>query len=249
MIKRLTTLAVLVFSTQVIRAQETEVQADTTSFSIGFNGTGSLNKTGGNTAYVFNNGLRFGMIRNRFDLSTGGTWIYGENGIEKTNNDFSFFADLSYLKGYKRVYYWGLTTYDKSFSLKIADRLQAGGGVGFTVADRDHFRLVITDGPLYEKTALREQDKYGRLHYETLRNSFRIKFLFEWADRFVLDGTDYIQNSLSDGNDYIIRSVTNLSIKLYKSLNLKTTLTYNRLNLTGTENLLFTYGISFDKEF
>lgn len=237
----------LILIGQVSRAQEAET--DTISYSFGFNGTGSLNKTGGTTAYVFNNGVRFGMIKDYFELSTAGSWIYGENGVSKTNNDFSFVVDLSYLKGHNRVYYWGLGTYDKSYSLKIADRFQAGGGVGFTVADKKHFRFVITDGPLYEKTALRAQDKYGRLHYETLRNSFRIKFLLEWADRFVLDGTDYIQNSLSDGDDYIIRSVTNLSMKLYKSLNLKTTLTYNRLNLTGTENLLFTYGISFDKVF
>lgn len=222
---------------------------DSTSYNLTFSGTGNLNKTSSGTSYIFNNALRFNIEKEKLEMNSGLNWIYGEDAVKKTNNDFSAFVDMSFLKSKHRFYYWGLANFEKSFSLKIENRLQAGAGLGYNAHDTKTFRLVLTNGILYEVSDLLTPDKYGREHYETLRNSFRIKFRLLIKDRVVIDGSDYIQNSFSDKNDYIIRSNTNVSVKLNKWLSFTTALTYNRLNLTGTENLLFNYGLRLETWF
>jgi hypothetical protein len=82
-----------------------------------------------------------------------------------------------------------------------------------------------------------------------MRNSFRVKFRFAIKDLFIIDGVDFLQNSLSDKSDYNIRSNTTLSFKIKKWLSVTTAVTYNKLNLTGSENFLFSYGVSMEKYF
>ena len=65
----------------------------------------------------------------------------------------------------------------------------------------------------------------------------------------VLDGTDFLQNSLSKSDDYIVKLISNLSFKLNKLLSLTSSATYNKLNLTQKENLLITFGLSLEKYF
>jgi hypothetical protein len=65
----------------------------------------------------------------------------------------------------------------------------------------------------------------------------------------VIDGSNFLQNSLDRKQDYIIRSTTNLSFKLQKWLSLTTSLNYNRANRTQSENLLLTYGLTVEKYF
>jgi hypothetical protein len=222
---------------------------DGTHYLFQFRGTGNINKTNDGSSFLFNNGFRFSINRDKLELNTNGGWIYGEDAVSKTNNDFSFLADLNYLKDQQKLYYWALTTYEKSLSLKINDRFQIGGGLGFTASNTETFNLIISDGLLYENTKNMEPDTYGRETYEVLRNSFRIKFRISIKDRLILEGNNFLQNALEDRHDYIVKSATSASVKLNKWLSLTTTLLYNRLNLTGTENLMMNYGLSIEKYF
>jgi hypothetical protein len=223
---------------------------DSTNYYVNFAGTGNINKTNDGTSYLMNNVLRFNIRKNNIEVNTTNSYIYGEsNDNVKTNSDFFSIADVNFLKNKQKLYFWGLANYERSLSLKIDGRFQGGAGLGYNLIDRPGFKFLVTDGLLYESTRLREIDKYGRIRYETLRNSFRIKFRLNVKDLMILDGSDFLQNSLSDKNDYIIKSNTTLSFRLRKWLSLTTSANYNRLNLTGTENLLITYGLSMEKYF
>ncbi|MBO9572438.1 MAG: DUF481 domain-containing protein, partial [Chitinophagaceae bacterium] len=152
-------------------------------------------------------------------------------------------------KSSHKLYYWGLATYEKSFSLKVDNRFQIGAGIGYSLLSKPTASLVLSDGLLYETSSLSKADLRGITDYETIRNSFRIKFRFLIKDLIKIEGSDFLQNSLSDGDDYIIKSNTSVSVKIYKWLNLAMVLNYNRQNITATENLLVTYGLTFDRYF
>jgi hypothetical protein len=158
-------------------------------------------------------------------------------------------VDVDLFKTQRKIYYWALAGYEKSYSLNLTGRFQIGGGVGLNIFNDKNAKLVISDGPLYEKSSFRIPDLHGRSGYETVRNSFRVKFRFVIEDLFVIDGVDFLQNSLSDKQDYNIRSNTNLSFKINKWLSFTTAVAYNKLYLTGSENLLFNYGLAVEKFF
>lgn len=223
--------------------------SDSTNYYINYAASGNINKTNDGTAYLFNNTLRFNISKKNLDFTTTNSYVYGENNNTKTNNDFYSIADLNFLRKKQRLYYWALANFEKSFSLKINRRFQGGGGVAYKVVDRENVDVTVSDGILYELSDLRETDKYGRNEYETFRNSFRIKFYLKIKESLTINTTDFLQNSLSDKDDYIIKSITTLAFRLNKWLSLTTTANYNRLNLTGTENLLITYGLSMEKYF
>jgi hypothetical protein len=220
---------------------------DSVTYYINFAGTGNINETNSGTSYIFNNALKFNINKKILNINTTNSWIYGENNSSKTNNDFLSVLDVDLFKNTHRWYYWALAGYEKSFSLKINDRVQTGLGVGFNALSREKATIVLTDGILYEASYLSELDVYGRNRYETLRNSFRLKYKFKIRDFISIDGVNFLQNSFSDKDDYIIRSTTNLSIRLYKWLSFTAALTYNKLNLTDRENLLFNYGLMIEK--
>ncbi len=221
-------------------------QKDST-YHLGFIGTGNLNKTNTGTSYIFNNALRASYSKKVFNLNSFVSWIYGENPDKKTNNDFVAVLDFDLFKKNHKWYYWGLSGYEKSFSLKINHRFQAGGGLGYNLLDKKNAVIVLTDGLLYENSEFTEVDIYNRFRYETLRNSFRLKFKFIIREIITIDGSHYLQNSFSDSRDYIIRSNSNIGFKLTKWLSINTGLVYNKVNLTNKSNFLFTYGINIEK--
>ncbi len=218
-------------------------------FYVNFAGTGSINKTNNSTAYIFNNSLKFNINKRYLSINTMNNYIYGENEKLKTNNDFISVVDVDLFKNQRRLYYWALASYEKSYSLNINGRFQIGGGLGLNIFNYKYAKLVISDGPLYENSRFSVPDTHGRLNYETIRNSFRIKFRFVVKDLFVIDGVDFLQNSLSDKEDYNIRSNTTFSFKIRKWLSFTTAVTYNKLYLTGSENFLLNYGLAMDKYF
>lgn len=222
---------------------------DSLAYHLNYSGTGNINKTNEGTAYIFNNALKFNINNRLLTINTFNSWIYGQNTSRKTNNDFLSVVDIDLYKNIHKWYFWTLAGYEKSFSLKIENRLQVGGGVGLNIIKNPKASLVLTDGLLYEKSRLTEVDIYQRNQYETIRNSFRIKYRVTLRDLLTIDGTNFLQNSLSDKQDYIIRSVTNVSLHLKKWLSLTMALNYNKLNLSGRENLLFNYGLMLDKNF
>lgn len=222
---------------------------DTINYYVNYTSTGVINETNEGSSYVLNNNAKFSISKKSMSFNLVSGWIYGQQQGTQTNNDFLSALDANLYKTFKHFYYWGLGTFEKSYSLKINHRLQAGAGIGYNIVDRQQAVFIISDGILYEKSDLQVSDELGRSRYETFRNSFRIKFRFIFKNRVTLDGSDFLQHSLSEKKDYIVKSNTNLSIKLQKWLSFTAALTYNKLNLTRRENLLLTYGLTFERYF
>jgi hypothetical protein len=213
-----------------------------------FASAGSINTTQDGRAYLLNNNLRFGVSKKKIALNASAGWVYGQQDAALTNNDFTSSLDFSLLRGVRQLYYWGLATYDKSYSLKVNDRFQGGVGVAYNVVERKSVYISLSDGILFENSDVFLEDTIPDV-YHTFRNSFRLLYKFVIHEKVIIDGTHFLQNSLSMGRDYNIRSTSNLSILLNKWLSITATMTYNRLNRTGRETLLFNYGLTVEKYF
>lgn len=222
---------------------------DTATYHIAFTGTGNINRTNNGTTFITNNQVRAGMSAAKLNLNFAAGWIFGENPISKTNNDFSTLADIDLFKKHHHWYYWALAGYETSYSLKVLGRIQAGGGIGYNLLDKTNASIALTDGLLYEKSSLAVPDMYGRNRYETLRNSFRLKYHFVIKEIITIHGSHFLQNAFGDSQDYIIRSNSSVGLKLTRWLNVNLSLLYNKFNLTSSQNLIFSYGLSIDKKF
>jgi hypothetical protein len=223
---------------------------DTVNYYANFSGTGNLNRTNTTgTTFLLNNAFQFQINKKKVSLSSMASHVYGRNPTLKTNDDYLAILNLDILKGVQKFYYWGLTSYEKSFSLKVDNRFQAGAGVAYTFVNNAKANLDVSDGFLFETVALSIPDQRGQTSYQTARNSLRVKYRFLIKDIFRFDGINFYQPSLSDGTDYILKLRESFSIKLYKWLSFTTSFNYNRQNITATENLLFTYGLTMEKYF
>jgi hypothetical protein len=222
---------------------------DTINYYVHYGSTGIINKTNDGKAYVLNNSLRFNVSKKAITVNTTNNWTFGKQRAVLTNNDFLSGLDFNLYKTLKHFYYWGMGNYEKSFSLKINHRLQAGLGIGYNVIDRKNAVVILSDGILYEKSDLYDTEAEGTNKYETFRNSFRLKFRILIKDIATIDGSDFLQHSLRDKSDYIIKSSTNLSLKIRKWLSLTTSVNYNKMNITSRETLFINYGLSIEKYF
>ena len=223
--------------------------SDSVDHYINFAGTGNLNKTNTGTTYLLNNALKFQIDKKKISLNSMVNYVYGRNPTAQTNDDLLTILNLDFLKSVQKFYYWALAGYEKSFSLKVDSRFQAGLGVGYIFLNNVLVGDTEVSGFLFETTDLSIPDKHGRSSYQAVRNSLRLKYRFLIKEMFRIEGTNFYQPSLSDGNDYILKLNTNISIRLYKWLNLTTSFNFNRQNITNTENLLLTYGLMFEKYF
>lgn len=224
--------------------------SDSVDHYLNFLGTGNLNRTTpGGTTYLLNNVVKFQIDKKKVSLNSMASHVYGKNPNAKTNDDLLAIMNLDVLKGIQKFYYWGLTSFEKSYSLKIDSRFQAGVGVGYSFVNKEKANLEVSDGFLYETSDLAVTDKLGRTSYQTVRNSLRLKYRFIIKEIFRFDGLHFYQPSLSDGGDYILKLSTSFSVKLYKWLSFTTAFNYNRQNITSTENLLISYGLSLEKYF
>lgn len=216
---------------------------DTAVYQVSYAGTGSVNRTTNGNAFLLSNGLKFGFRKKNSVLNASSAFVYGKQNDVLTNEDFSSTLDFNMVRETKRLYYWGLLNYDKSYSLRILDRLQSGIGLGYTLVNTPTFSLVLSDGPLYENISLSDTS------YQTLRNSFRVKYRLHIGRLLTMDGTNFLQNSLLDRSDYVIRASNNLSFRLNTWLAITASSVYNRLNINARENLLLTFGVKVDKIF
>ncbi|WP_207515667.1 DUF481 domain-containing protein [Longitalea luteola] len=223
--------------------------SDTVNYYINFSGTGNLNRTNTGTTYLLNNSLRFQADKKKFSINSMASHVYGRNPALKTNDDVLAILNLDILKGVQKFYYWGLTGFEKSFSLKVDSRFQAGAGVGYSFINSEKTNLEISDGFLFETADLSVPDKNGRTSYQTVRNSLRLKYRFIIKDIVTIDGVNFFQPALSEAGDYILKLNTSVSLKLYKWLNFTTAFNYNRQNITSTENLLLSYGLMLERYF
>jgi len=228
----------------LLAAQDTTKVEKPPAYHVNFSSTAIANNNTDNSSFVSNNNLKFNVAKDNVYINTMNSWIYGSQTAGLTNNDFFSSIDFNLFNKPSKWYYWGLGTYEKSYSLKINDRFQGGLGIGYEVFYKPDLIIILSDGILYEETALYDNPKY-----EVLRNSFRVKHKFVFKNLVSLEGAHFWQQALSSWEDYIIKSNTTLSIKLKTWLSLTTVLTYNKQNINKKENLLFNVGLTVDKYF
>lgn len=221
---------------------------DTTHYSVNYAATGSINKTNDGNTYLINNAAKFGIKEKTFDLNFTNTWVYGKSNEALTNNDFSSTLYFNLYSNVPHFFYWGLANYNTSASLKINNQLLAGAGVAYNIIDKKDAYLNISDGLLFDSSDLILTDNVRDV-YQTYRNSLRLAFKFTIIKSIVLNSSSYYQPSLSRKDDYNLKSDSSLAFKLNKYLNLTTAFSYNRASRTDRDNLLFTYGLAFEKFF
>lgn len=221
--------------------------SDSVFYYVGYTSTGSFNKTTSNSAYLFNNVLRMGTKKRDLVMNSATKWLYGAQNEKLTNNDFSSLWDLNVYKTFPHFYYWGLLSYNKSYSLKINHQVQSGLGIAYNVIDKPNLVVNVSDGFIYDYSDLNTTE--GSKNYGTPRNSFRLHIKWHLKDRVQFRGNGFVQNSLQNPDDYIIKSDVGLSFKVKKWLSLTSSLTYNRMTRTATENLFVTFGLSVESFF
>ncbi|MET1054569.1 MAG: DUF481 domain-containing protein [Pedobacter sp.] len=222
--------------------------SDSTHYSVNYTTTGSINKTNDGDTYLLNNAAKFGIRKKTFNLNFSNSWVYGKQDRELTNNDFSSSLDFNLYSAIPHFFYWGLATYNTSRSLKINNQLLAGAGVAYSIYDRKNVYINVSDGVLFDSSDLLLENDVPDV-YQTYRNSLRVVFKFTIREFITIDNSTFFQPSLKKWEDYNFRSNSALSFKVSKWLNLTTALNYNRISRTDRENLLLTYGLSFEKYF
>lgn len=240
-------LALIVYLLAMVATAAQAQWSDSTHYFIKLSSTNSINRANNKSAYLFNNGLGFSIRKERISLNWNNTWLYGQQDGSKTNNDFSATFDANFYRPARKFFYWGLANYNTSFSLKIRNQLLTGAGVAYSFFDTETAYLNLSDGFLFDTSSILQDDL--PVDYQTIRNSFRLAYRFTVHSLLVLQGNNFYQPSLTDGADFNIRLNNNISFKLFHGLSLNAALTYNRVNRTDSENLLFTYGLSFERYF
>ena len=221
---------------------------DSTTRYFRFSAAGNLNRSNSNSAYLFNNDARFSVRNKRTTFNTVASWLYGEQGSRLTNNDFTSTSDLNWYRDSSALYYWALANYTTSYSLKINNQLQAGLGAAYNFVNTANAWLNVSEGVLYETSSL-NTNKQKNDRYQTFRNSLRLTYKFVIGQSLTLNGANYFQQAIGDGSDYILRTSNSLQFKLNRWISIGSTISYNQFRRTGTENLLFTYGIVAEKYF
>jgi hypothetical protein len=242
--KKACLLAIVILPGIVVRSQFT----DSIFYRVSYSSTGTINKTNDVSSYVLANGFRFNVNKKDLRINMNSGWVFGQQQQRLTNNDFTSSLDFNLYKTLPHFYYWGLANYDKSFSLKIIRRYQAGVGAAYNVLDKRTFSLNVSDGVLYESSHLKINDSISN-RYNVFRNSFRLRYRLIFEEVIELNGTNLLQNAINRDNDYIINSVNSLSFILRKWLSLTASATFNRVERTRRENLLITFGLSVEKYF
>jgi hypothetical protein len=244
MISRYFLLFFLVFSSLAGFSQYN----DSTHYYFNYSSTGSINKTQDGSSNLLNNIVKVGMKKKTLNMNFNNTYVYGRQNRFLSNRDFTSSFDLDLYKTFPHFYYWALATYNSSYSLKINNQWMTGVGVAYSILDKPAAYLNVSDGMLIDHTDLDLSNGITD-KYETLRNSFRINYKFVISSQFTFNGSNFLQNSLSRGSDYIIKSTNSLNFKINKWLNTTAQLDYNKMNRNKRDNLLLTYGLTFERYF
>lgn len=211
--------------------------------------SGTLNQSSGSKNYLLSNALKYRFYKRKSELNANAAWIYGQNKEGITNNDVTTALDFNiYRDTASRLNYWGLAAYTSSYSLRINSQFQAGLGAAYKLIDNGLLYFRVSNGILFEQSDIAPTDS-TREHDHTFRNSLRLQLRWHPYHALSFEGTSFWQPSIKHIDDYIVTCQLGLSLKLVKWLSLSTRLNYNRINRTGKENLLFTYGVLFERYF
>ncbi len=237
-------IILLTFLALIIYTGSYAQYSDSTQYHVVLSSAGSINRTNEDKAYLLNNSMSFGIKKKSVVLNSSSSWLYGKQNGSLSNNDFSSTLNFNLYKTLPHFYYWGLLNYNTSYSLKIKNQLLAGGGIAYSIMDRENAYINLSDGVLFDQSSLLQGE-----NYHTFRNSLRLQYHFVFKQLITLDGNHFLQSAFSRSNDHIIRSNTTLGLKIKKWISLTTALNYNKLTVTNRENLNFTYGLALDKYF
>ena len=215
---------------------------------IKFSTGGTITHTQDNSSFLMTNSFNYSIKKQSIALNTSAGWIYGTQQGDVTYNDVTVHGDVNFFKPGKKLYHWALMNFDKSYSLNVLYRVQAGAGLAYDFIDSPNLRINVSDGFLYEQSDIKNDDSTHDVS-STPRNSFRLLYKWNIKDRFSITGVHFIQPSLKNINDYIFQSSTILSFKIKKWLSFNGNFTYNRVSATKRENLLITYTIVAEKYF
>lgn len=221
---------------------------DSTHFKIKLSTQGNINHTQTSSSQLFLNGFGFDITQKKLELNSIANWIYGENDKKVSNNDWNALINLNCYTNFRPVYYWGLFSYNSSYSLQVNQQFQTGAGLAVKFFEGKDFSFSISDGILYEWTNITTNEG-DIVEYNTWRNSLRLKVKYKYKDLANISTTFFHQPSLQIENDYILISMTSLQIKLWKWISINTQLQYNKVSRTEKENFTFSYGLSFEKSF
>lgn len=221
---------------------------DSTTHYIRLSATGNVNRSNSAAAYLLANEARFSIRNRRTTLNTATAWLYGEQGGNLTNNDFSATADFNLYRDSSNLYYWALGNYISSYSLKIRNQTQGGLGAAYNFVNTATAWLNLSEGLLYEASHLNTGNA-ALNQYHTFRNSVRLSYRFTVNKTVTVNGANFFQPALGNGSDYSLRVNNGLGIKLTRWMSFTASVSYNQFRRTGTENLLFTYGLVAEKFF
>ena len=221
---------------------------DSTFYYLRYATTGIVNRTNEASSFALTNALRFSVKKKNLSFNNSSNWLYGEQQRQLTNNDFTTALDVNWFRDQKKFYYWGLTSYETSYSLKVNNRAQIGAGVAYNLVDTTHLFINFSDGLLYEYADLKLTDSTNDI-YSTFRNSFRFRFRYVFNDRVTIESVSFIQHSLQQKTDYILNTNTTISFKLLKWISVTSALNYNKVNRNNRENLVLTFGLAAQKYF
>lgn len=223
--------------------------SDSIDYYLAANVSGNINKTTGTVNYLFNNGTKFSIQKDKIAFNTSNNWLYGENAGKLVNNDFVSSTDFNiYHKKKARFNYWGLANYTSSYSLKVKNQFQGGAGIAYKLVDREAAMLRISDGLIYESSRVVVNDSTDKT-YNTVRNSLRVQFRYKYKKIFSFESAAFWQPSLTYSNDYIVNLQAGINIKLLKWLSFNSKFTYMQISRTQRENMLITYGITIEQYF
>lgn len=242
--KRLFILLFLLFPALYSSAQF----SDSVHHFFNFSGTGTFNRTGDGVTYLLNNGAKYSVKKKSFVLNSTSLWLYGNTPEKLTNNDFTTALDFNLYKTFPHFYYWGLVNFTSSYSLKINQQVQTGLGIAYRFIDKENTVFSVSNGILFERSNIINETS-NNYEYETFRNSLRVQYRTKFKGIVTFNGTVFYQPSLSHGNDYIITGNATLGVKVWKWVSLTTTCTYNKISRTERENIVFTYGLVFERYF
>lgn len=220
---------------------------DTIFYNAAISSSGTYNQTNTNQTYLLNNILRLGLRKKNVAVNIIHKYLYGKQGDKVSNNDFTGVWDLNLHSKRTQLYYWGLLTYNKIYSLRVNSQVQTGAGLAYDFWDEKKVQFNVSDGILYDFSDVQLSDTVRDV-YQTIRNSLRVQYRLTLGN-ISLRTAAFIQNSFEYKQDYIIKSEATLSYRFKKYLSLTVQGNYNKFNRTGKETLFLTYGLSFETYF
>lgn len=235
---------IIIFFSNGVAAQFT----DSTTKYVKLSSGGSINKTSKGSNYLFNNLAQFNVKKKKTALNSTVSYIYGMTPEKLTNNDLILSSNLNLFRHFKEFYYWGLLNYNRIYSLNIKAQGQAGLGIAYNFFNKENIWLNVSNGIIFETSRIVLGDS-SLVDYQTIRNSLRMQFTYNMPNKFSFRTSNFFQPSFEYISDHTIFSDSELNYQLWKGINLNMRLLYNKISRTKKENLIFTYGLTYQRYF